>query len=358
MNFINREETSRFAPILGNGFHKKRLCFKAFSSGGNYTGVVWAGILAFLLVGCTVHESHIPYASLVRDGALQRGESKQPAPNVEAFLAELPPATMLTLNEMLQDGKSITLFATPMSSPTVFQPVAVATERTILALPRPDAVIWRSFSAPTIPVHSVVLLSPPPLVINPAIAAATNPALLQQGCESCSRHVQIDVHPEFANKLIWEGTKLVFWAVPVAGPLNLGKVMSFMELAGAWDKGLVQFAAKGASIVVAKGVDQVSQPMIGPILSHYGGSVAGKMVERVIRGPDIPPAYAFRVTEVSTGTLMGAGTTVTFASHLTETFRGVRSLTQGWTTTRTTTLTEMPGPRLYEPRPQIPPSVP
>jgi len=165
--------------------------------------------------------------------------------------------------------------------------------------------------------------------------------MLQQGCDSCSRHVQIDVHPVFADKLIWEGTKLVFWAVPVAGPLNLGKVMSFMELAGAWDKGLVQFAAKGAGMVFAKGVDQVTKPMIDPIASHYGGSVVGKMVERVIRGPDIPPAYAFRVTEISTGTLTRAGTTVTFTSHLTEAFRGV-SLTQGWTSTRTTTLTEMP----------------
>jgi len=55
---------------------------------------------------------------------------------------------MLTLNEMLQDGKSITLFATPMSSPTVFQPVALATERTILSLPKPDAVILAWFQRP------------------------------------------------------------------------------------------------------------------------------------------------------------------------------------------------------------------
>ena len=55
---------------------------------------IWAGMVALLVAGCAAREPHIPYASLFRDGNHRLVASAQTAPNVDAFLAALPPVDM------------------------------------------------------------------------------------------------------------------------------------------------------------------------------------------------------------------------------------------------------------------------
>lgn len=316
------------------------------------------------------HQAEQTVKAFVQPSAWSAAFNIAPKQGPQAFAPLFYQPAPVAPPQVFVPGQPAVLYAVPAAAPPYYQPVAVANSTGVLPFTPSYQAAWQKIPPAAVTVPLVVLM---PNARAPSVpAAALNPAVLQANCGTCWNQLSLAVNPDYVDKLVLDGAKVLAVSIPVpytGGIINVSDLISatesFQNGMGVWHE-----TNNPAAAVQAVSAD-FGNWVVNQGLAKTGAGIFGEDVARAVapslqiaalevkpfQGPRAAtvPQWSWQVTKMSGGSLDLGGSAMRWASVTTDTYRGT-FLEQGWNSVTTTRVTEGLDVPAYNPPAYNPPA--